>query len=81
MVLQPGDRVPPHLTSELHGQRVMARDPEGWCLAVDGARMCCSIYPTRPQVCRQLPMAGPECRQLRKAYAGHDADTIPLTLC
>lgn len=81
MVLQAGDRVPAHLTSLVHGQRVMARDPEGWCLAVDGARMCCSIYSTRPRVCRQLTMAGAECRQLRNAYAGQTAGVIPLIIC
>ncbi len=77
VVLQAGDRVPAHLTAQVHDQRVMARDPEGWCVAVDGARMNCSIYSTRPRVCRQVTMAGDECRQLRNAYAGQTAGSDP----
>ncbi|MCK9489503.1 MAG: YkgJ family cysteine cluster protein [Xanthomonadales bacterium] len=73
VILQPGDRIPAHLTQWLNGQQVMARDEEGWCQAVDGARMCCSIYSTRPRVCRQFAMAGSDCRQLRQAYAGQTA--------
>ena len=41
-----------------HG-RIMARDEEGWCVALAGARMCCSIYEGRPEVCRRFAMDGP----------------------
>src|SRR3546814_3355406 len=43
VILMPEDRVPRHLTTRTtHGLEVMARDEEGWCVAVDQNRMCCS---------------------------------------
>ena len=44
VVVQPEDRIPPHLTTELPGGlRTMAKDEDGWCVALDGARMNCGI--------------------------------------
>lgn len=81
VVLQPEDRIPAHLTTHTDaGLHVMARDAEGWCVAVDAARHCCSIYATRPQVCRRFAMAGPYCREIRADYAERNARGIPLTL-
>ena len=81
MVLQHGDKVPAYYTThtaqDLH---VMARDPEGWCVALDGARMQCSIYPTRPQVCRRFVMAGPYCVEVRADYHDRGTRGIPLQL-
>src|SRR3546814_18765571 len=57
VILMPEDRVPRHLTTRPeHGLEVMPRDQEGWCVAVDQNRMCCSIYEQRPAVCRKLAM-------------------------
>lgn len=81
VVLQPEDRVPGHLTTRgAGGLLVMARDEEGWCVAVDAAHMRCSIYGSRPEVCRRFAMAGPYCREVREDYAHRTARGIPLTL-
>ncbi|HWU70342.1 MAG TPA: YkgJ family cysteine cluster protein [Pseudoxanthomonas sp.] len=81
VVLQPEDRIPAHLTAcTPAGLTVMARDAEGWCVAIDAARMCCSIYETRPDVCRRFAMSGPYCRAVRADYLDHTARGIPLTL-
>lgn len=81
VVVQPEDRMPAHLTTYTRdGLEVMARDEEGWCVAVDAARMCCSIYDTRPQVCRRFAMAGPYCHDVRAEYTERTARGIPLRL-
>ena len=81
VILQPEDRVPPRFTDEtVEGLHVMARDEEGWCVALDGARMRCSIYDTRPQVCRRFVMAGPYCTEVRADYRDRNARGIPLQL-
>lgn len=81
VVLQPEDRMPAHLTTRTEaGLDVMARDAEGWCVALDAARMCCSIYDTRPQVCRRFVMSGPYCREIRADYSDRNASGIPLLL-
>ena len=86
MVLLPGDDVPERLTEWTdEGLHVMARDEDGWCVAVDGARHCCSIYESRPAICRKFAMGGPYCQAVRQDYAAehaHDSQrAIPLTLC
>ena len=81
VVLQAGDNVPEHLTAWTDaGLHVMARDEDGWCVAVDGARMCCSIYETRPAICRKFAMGGPYCRAVREDHARDAALQIPITL-
>lgn len=81
VVLQPEDRVPERLTDRTEaGLHVMARDEEGWCVAIDAARMCCSIYDTRPGVCRRFAMAGPYCLEIRADYATRTARGIPLAV-
>ncbi|WP_101926441.1 MULTISPECIES: YkgJ family cysteine cluster protein [Luteimonas] len=81
VVLQSGDDVPERFTDVTDaGLRVMARDEEGWCVAIDAARMCCSIYETRPDVCRRFVMAGPYCRGIRDDYADRNLRGIPLVM-
>ena len=81
VVLQDGDRIPAHYTTRTPvGLHVMARDEEGWCVALDGARMRCSIYDTRPQVCRRFVMSGPYCEEVRADYRDRNARGIPLQL-
>lgn len=81
VVLTPEDRIAEHLTAYTdRGLHVMARDEEGWCVALDSARMCCSIYATRPGICRKFAMAGPYCIDVRTDYASRRARGIPLTL-
>lgn len=82
VVLLPGDDVPAHLTTVTDaGLPVMARDEDGWCVAVDSARMCCSIYASRPAICRKFAMGGPYCREVREIHARDYGRAIPLTLC
>lgn len=81
MVLQDDEHLPAHLTTHLpSGLRVMARDEEGWCVALDGARMNCGIYDSRPAVCRRFVMDGPYCHAVRAEYGEQRARGIPLTL-
>jgi Fe-S-cluster containining protein len=42
--------------------------------------MCCSIYDTRPAICRRFVMDGPYCREVRADYSDRRARGIPLTL-
>lgn len=81
VVILPGDRIPAHLTTRNEqGLEVMARDPEGWCVAIDPARMCCSIYESRPTICRSFAMDGPYCRDIRRSYQEQSSRRIPLTM-
>lgn len=81
VILMPDDRVPRHLTTRTpHGLEVMARDEEGWCVAVDQDRMCCSIYEQRPAVCRQFAMGSEYCRDERRIYREDMQRAIPLAL-
>lgn len=82
VVLMPGDDIARHFTERTAaGLRVMARDEDGWCVALDGARMCCSIYESRPAVCRGFAMAGAHCLDVRADYRAQRARGIPLALC
>lgn len=81
VVVQPEDNVPQHLTDVTDaGLTVMARDEDGWCVAIDSARMCCSIYETRPSICRKFVMGGPYCQAVREDYTRHYPHEIPLAL-
>ena len=81
VVLQPEDRIPGHLTAYTDaGLHVMARDEDGWCVAVDPANGMCSIYEGRPDVCRRFAEAGPYCRSIRSEHADRLARGIPLAL-
>ena len=69
VVLMPEDRIPAHLTETSdHGLVVMARGEDGWCVAVDPLRMCCTIYEDRPSICRKFAMGSPYCRDERSRY-------------
>lgn len=77
----PEDDVPPRFTAyNDHGVEVMARDEDGWCVAIDQGRMCCSIYDVRPTICRKFEMDGPYCHEVRADYADRNARGIPLML-
>ena len=80
VVVMPEDKIPGHLLEERDGLTVMARDEEGWCVALDGARMCCSIYATRPAVCRWFSMDGPYCRSVRADYSARRTLGIELIM-
>nr|WP_133498953.1 YkgJ family cysteine cluster protein [Lysobacter terrigena] len=80
VVVQPEDGIAEHLMEHLNGLRVMARDAEGWCVALDSARMCCSIYDARPDVCRRFRMGGPYCCAVREDYTRRVHPPIPSVL-
>lgn len=81
VVVQPEDNIPAHLTTFTDaGLEVMARDEEGWCVAVDAAHMHCSIYDGRPDVCRRFVMGAPYCKSVRADYIDRTARGIPLEL-
>ena len=80
VVLMPEDRVPGHLTEHTDaGLHVMARDEEGWCVAVDGLHLHCTIYEQRPTICRRFAMGGPYCREVRSEYQVQMQRGVPLT--
>lgn len=78
VVVVPEDAIPGHLLDERNGLPVMARDEEGWCVALDSARMCCSIYESRPAVCRVFATDGPYCRSVREEYSARRAIGVEL---
>ncbi|KPN20537.1 hypothetical protein AO715_11870 [Xanthomonas sp. Mitacek01] len=81
VVLQAGDDVPARFVAiNEAGMEVMARDEEGWCVAIDPARMCCSIYESRPDVCRRFAMDGPYCREIHADYLARGSRGIPLVM-
>lgn len=80
VVVMPEDRISPHLLEMREGLTVMSRDEEGWCVALDSSRMCCSIYESRPAVCRRFVMDGPYCRVVREDYSARRSRGIALTM-
>lgn len=60
---------PHYLHPSEHGVAAMRRLDDGWCAALDHARMCCGIYPQRPLICRQFEMGGVDCIAVREAFA------------
>ena len=45
-----------------------------------GARMHCSIYDSRPEVCRRFVMSGPYCQDVRTDHSDRTARRVPLRL-
>jgi len=80
VVVMPDDPVPRHLVDRQQGLDVMARDEDGWCVAVDRNRMCCSIYELRPAICRKFAMGSPYCLAERETYRHRYDREIPLHL-
>jgi Fe-S-cluster containining protein len=75
VVLMPEDRVPEWLTTrDDHGMETMAKNDEGWCVALDMHTYRCSIYADRPTICRNYAMGSPSCRDERHKWFGA---TIP----
>ena len=79
VVVMPEDDVPRHLVDRNpKGLETMARGEDGWCIAVDHTRMCCSIYDQRPGICRKFAMGSAYCRDERENY--RQATLIQLEL-
>jgi Fe-S-cluster containining protein len=81
VVVMPDDKVPRMYTTHTpEGLEVMARDEDGWCVAMDRNRMCCGVYEQRPDVCRRFTMGSGFCRAEREAYSHRFDNWIPSTL-
>lgn len=69
VAVMPDDQVPrQYVERNAQGVEVMAHGEDGWCVAMDPLRMCCSIYGQRPGICRTFAMGGDDCREAREAY-------------
>ncbi len=69
VIVFPEDQVPRWMVeTDNHGIEVMARGEDGWCIALDHQRMCCSIYESRPESCRRFVMGAGYCRLEREEY-------------
>lgn len=74
VILQPDDQVPEDLTTHSpEGLHVMRLGEDGWCVALNRAHMNCSIYETRPAVCRRFAMSGPYCKSI---HTGRSAPAV-----
>lgn len=81
VILDADDGIAEHLTAITDtGLRVMAKDEEGWCVALDSAHMRCSIYDARPDTCRRFHMGGPYCEAVREDYSREPGRGIPIQL-
>lgn len=67
VIVQEQDDVPDRLTElTATGLRLMARDAQGWCVAIAADHQHCTIYARRPATCRRFTMGGAYCRTLRR---------------
>jgi Fe-S-cluster containining protein len=57
----PGDLVPLAMVETVEGIRLMRRDADGVCVALDRATKLCTIYENRPLCCRELQRNDPDC--------------------
>lgn len=81
VLLMPGDVIPAWLVEhDEHGLAHMAQHEDGWCVAVDRDSMRCTIYASRPQLCRDFATGSHACRDEREAWFGKPAGTIPVRL-
>ena len=80
VIVFPEDQVPRWMVeTDNHGIEVMARGEDGWCIALDHQRMCCSIYESRPESCRRFVMGAGYCRLEREEYR-NQCPPIPSVL-
>lgn len=67
VLLTPEDRIPAHLTClDAWGGRSMAREADGWCVALHRDSLRCSIYAWRPFHCRAFEMGGADCQAVQQ---------------
>jgi Fe-S-cluster containining protein len=58
------DVVPEDMVVEHDGQRCMEQRGDGACVALDHVTKLCTIYETRPQVCRDFERGSGLCRDV-----------------
>lgn len=77
VLLLEGDDIPGQLTGfDDWGRSVMKRLGDGWCAALDRNTLRCTIYLSRPQLCREYAMGGFECLDQRVSFGGGDLPGI-----
>jgi uncharacterized protein len=54
-----------YIVRDATGRRSMARLEDGLCAALDRNTQRCTIYITRPWICREFEMGGPDCISMR----------------
>lgn len=64
MELRSGDRVPEDFVVEHGGVRCMDQHGNGACVALDPATHLCTIYDSRPEVCRLFARGEALCRRI-----------------
>ena len=50
-----------HIAQDKWGGETMLRLEDGWCSALDRDTFMCSIYESRPWICREFEMGSFEC--------------------
>lgn len=69
VLLMPEDRIDARLVAvDERGTQSMAKDEDGWCIALNRDTMGCGIYAQRPSICRDFAMGGPYCRDERASW-------------
>ena len=54
-----------HISLDEWGAETMLRLDDGWCSALDRKTFMCSIYESRPLICREFEMGSYECSSER----------------
>ncbi|MFT6408413.1 MAG: Fe-S-cluster containining protein [Arenicella sp.] len=50
-----------YIDTDQDGTQTMRRLDDGWCSALDRKTMMCSIYQSRPWLCREFEMGSKDC--------------------
>ena len=58
------DHVPEAMVVEHDGERCMEQRGDGACVALDPVTKLCTIYATRPQICRDFERGSGLCRDV-----------------
>jgi len=81
VLLMPEDSIPPrYVDHDERGLEIVAKGEDGWCAALDRNSLRCTIYDTRPAICRGFDMGGYDCREERAAWYGKAVPPIPIVV-
>jgi Fe-S-cluster containining protein len=58
-----------HIAVAADGGETMLRLADGWCSALDRDTLSCTIYDSRPWICREFEMGSYECLDERAAHS------------
>lgn len=54
-----------YIVEDQWGAQTMRRLDDGWCIAVDRQTFLCTIYESRPWICREFAVGSYECVEAR----------------